>query len=99
MLGVSVRNLTDEDRRRLEVMDALKGVLISKVNGRTANSPAGPQVNDIICQINKDLVTDVRSFRELLSELPAGQAAAVWIWRQGKLIQGSFIAGAQEGSG
>jgi serine protease Do len=78
-LGVSVADLTDEQKQELE-LDG--GVLVQHVVDGAA-SKAGISKGDVILSINNEPVKDVEQFRRLIDALPAGKSVAVLVQREG----------------
>jgi serine protease Do len=78
-LGVSVADLTDEQKQELE-LDG--GVLVQRVVDGAA-SKAGISKGDVILSINNEPVKDVQQFRRLIDALPAGKSVAVLVQREG----------------
>ena len=78
-LGVSVVDLTDEQKEELEID---KGVQVQRIVDGAA-SRAGVRKDDIILSINNEPVTDARQFQKLVKKLPAGKSVAVLVQRNG----------------
>jgi serine protease Do len=78
-LGVSVADLTDEQKQELE-LDG--GVLVQRVVDGAA-SKAGISKGDVILSINNEPVKDIEQFRRLIDALPAGKSVAVLVQREG----------------
>jgi serine protease Do len=79
-LGISVVDLTDELRERL---DLDKGVAISRISfgpGRTA----GLQRGDVITEIDGEDVSDVEQFERIVRDLPADTAIHMRVVRDGR---------------
>ncbi|MFW5442802.1 MAG: DegQ family serine endoprotease [Methylococcaceae bacterium] len=82
-LAVVVTDITDEQRKQLEV--AKQGVLVQRV----AKGPAqdvGIQKGDVILRIQNNVVRHVADFDKIVKELPTGQSVAVLIQRRGSPI-------------
>ena len=79
-LGVSVTDLTAEERQMLQVVKG--GVLVQNVvNGAAKN--AGIQPGDVILRIHNDIIHDVADFEKIAKTLPAGKSVAVLVQRRG----------------
>jgi serine protease Do len=78
-LGLSVTDLTDEQRAELE-LDA--GVLVSKVAAGAA-SRAGIRENDIILRVDNKDVSSAGEFNKLVEGLSAGKSVAFLVQRDG----------------
>jgi len=79
-LGVSVTDLTAEEREALQVIKG--GVLVQNV-GKGAAKNAGIQPGDVILRMNNDVIRDVADFEKIAKNLPVGKAVAVLIQRRG----------------
>ena len=76
-LGVTVLDLTDKQKRELELAN---GVVVERlVDG--AASEAGVRKGDIILSINNEAVTDSEQFQELVEGLPEDRSVAVLVQR------------------
>ena len=78
-LGVSVRSLTDDERKKLDVTG---GVVVEKVSGAAAK--AGIQMGDVILGLNNKPVNDPDQLRKLVDE--AKGKVAVLVQRQNARI-------------
>jgi serine protease Do len=79
-LGVSVSDLTAEEREALQVIKG--GVLVQNL-GKGAAKNAGIQPGDVILRINNDVIRDVADFEKIAKNLPVGKSVAVLIQRRG----------------
>ncbi|MDD1625352.1 MAG: PDZ domain-containing protein, partial [Methylococcaceae bacterium] len=79
-LGVSVTDLTAEERNALQVIKG--GVLVQNV-GKGAAKNAGIQPGDVILRINNDVIRGVADFEKIAKNLPVGKSVAVLIQRRG----------------
>ncbi len=76
-LGVSVLDMTDKQKRELELAN---GVVVERlVDG--AASDAGVRKGDIILSINNETVKDSEQFQELVEALPEGKSVAMLVQR------------------
>ncbi|MCP5155180.1 MAG: DegQ family serine endoprotease [Ectothiorhodospiraceae bacterium] len=82
-LGVTVSDLTDEQREEYDVRD--HGVLVTDVADGPAGR-AGVRTGDVILMLNNAKVEDSQSFKRLAGELPSGRAVSVLVQRQGNPI-------------
>jgi serine protease Do len=78
-LGLSVTDLTDEQRAELE-LDG--GVLVSKIAAGAA-SRAGIRENDIILRVDNKDISGASEFNKLVEALPAGKSVAFLVQRDG----------------
>lgn len=79
-LGVSVRNLTKDEREQLEL--PTHGVLIEKVE-RGPGADAGLGNGDVILQINSKKITNVKELEAEVKNLSPGARVPVLVQRQG----------------
>lgn len=82
-LGVTVSDLTAEQRQRLEIPK--NGVLIQSV-GKGPGADSGMIRGDVILRIQNNVVSDAADFDKIVKNLPAGKSVAVLIQRQGSPI-------------
>ncbi len=78
-LGITVTDLTDEQRGELELEG---GVLVGKVVAGAA-SRAGIREEDIILRVDNKDVSNAREFTKLIEALPAGKSVAFLVQRNG----------------
>ena len=79
-LGVSVTDLTAEEREGLQVIKG--GVLVQDV-AKGAAKNAGIQPGDVILRIGNNVIDDVADFEKIAKNLPAGKSVAALIQRRG----------------
>jgi serine protease Do len=79
-LGVSVTNLTNEQREQLEVKQ--NGVLVHEVKPGPAYD-AGIRRGDAILRIQDQVIKDVKQFNEVVKGLPKGKSIALLVQRHG----------------
>lgn len=82
-LGVNVIDLTDEQRKALEV--AKNGVLVQDVAKGPAKD-AGIQRGDVILRIQNTVIRDATDFDKIVKKLPVGKSVAMLIQRQGSPV-------------
>lgn len=82
-LGINVIDLTDEQRKVLEVPK--NGVLVQDVAKGTAKD-AGIQRGDVILRIQNNVIRDAADFEKTVKKLPAGKSIAVLVQRQGNPV-------------
>lgn len=82
-LGIIAVDLTDEQRKRLDVPK--HGVLVQRVKSGPALD-IGVQPGDVILRIQNNVVRDLADFDKIIKEIPAGQSIAVLIQRRGSPI-------------
>ncbi len=85
-LGMTIKDLTKEQRKELELPE--NGVLVTKVENGAAKH-AGIRRGDIVIKLNNQDVKNAKSFDELVSGLPESKNIAVLVQRRGGPV---FIA-------
>ena len=78
-LGISVKNLTEEQRSQFELKD--RGVLVTRVD-KGAAFDAGIRRGDVILMLNNADIKDIKQFGELVKALPVGKSLPVLIQRR-----------------
>jgi serine protease Do len=81
-LGLTVEDLSQEEAEEAELS---AGVRITSVDPLGDGARAGIGPGDIIVKINRQPVTDVKSYRDVLADLEKGDPIAIRVWRQGRL--------------
>jgi serine protease Do len=79
-LGVVVTDLTEEQRKDMEIED--KGVLVENVHSGPA-AKAGLRKGDVILMLNNDEVQNVEHFKDLIKELPTNKSVPILVQRRG----------------
>lgn len=79
-LGISVTDLTAEEREVLQVIKG--GVLVQSVEKGIAKN-AGIQPGDVILRIANNVIVGVADFEKTVKTLPVGKSVAVLIQRRG----------------
>ncbi len=79
LLGIMVKDITKEQRERLDMRGG--GVLVTSLK-QGAASEAGMQQGDVIQVINNIQVNSVREFSEIVSKLPHGKTVAILVHRK-----------------
>ncbi len=82
-LGITVTDLTDEQREALE--NIKNGVLVQDVDSGTA-ADAGIQPGDVILRIQNNVIRNVSDFDKIVKNLPVGKSVAVLIQRRGSPV-------------
>ena len=82
-LGLTVRDLNDEERATFDVGD--QGVFVNQVSNGPA-SRAGVREGDLILMLNNEKVSSIEEFERLAADLPEGKAVSVLVQRQGNPI-------------
>ena len=79
-LGVQVEDLSQDQRRRLEVKKG--GVLVKDVTDGPALD-AGIQRGDVLLKLNHQDIKNANHFRDLIAKLPSGKSVPILIQRRG----------------
>lgn len=82
-LGITVSDLSDEQRQALE--NIKNGVLVQDVESGSA-ADAGIQPGDVILRIQNNVIRNVSDFDKIAKNLPAGKSVAVLIQRRGSPV-------------
>lgn len=84
-LGVSVRDLTDEDATRVKA-PALAGALVESVDDDSPAQTAGFKPNDVVVEFDGERVRSTRQFTRLVQETPAGRQVPAAVLRDGQRV-------------
>jgi len=82
-LGISVTELTAEQREMLEV--AKNGVLVKNV-GKGPAKDAGIQPGDVVLRIQSSVIKSVVDFDKVVKNLPEGKSIALLVQRRGNPV-------------
>jgi len=82
-LGISVADLTDEQRETLE--NIKNGVFVQDVENGVATD-AGIQPGDVILRIQNNVIRNTHDFDKIVRNLPVGKSVAVLIQRRGSPV-------------
>ena len=80
--GVTVQEMTPELAQRLKIPDRITGVIISDVDEDSLSSGVLTQ-GDVIQEINRKKVTNVKDYQELVSKIKKGEDVLLLIYRRG----------------
>jgi serine protease Do len=86
ILGVGVRDITPEDRRKLNIPDQVKGALVVNVMPQSPGAAYGIRPGDIIFKINFNTINSTEDFEKALEDLDPGDYVRLSLWRQGSSI-------------
>ncbi|NKB88109.1 MAG: PDZ domain-containing protein [Acidobacteria bacterium] len=78
-LGIRVTELTDEIRRRLEIDEAIDGVVVTDVAEASPAAQAGIQPGDVIRRVRTN-IESVRDFDEQFAEFGPGDAVPLRVY-------------------
>ncbi len=79
-MHVLVKDLTEEQRRELEIKD--HGVIVSQISSGPAYK-AGIRKGDVVLLINNIKIKNVKHFNELVDQLPKDKSVPILIQRRG----------------
>jgi serine protease Do len=81
LLGLTVVNLSEEQREELNLRNGSGGVLVRNVKEGPARA-AGIRAGDVIQMLNNSQVNSVSELKELVDGLPKGKSVAVLVLRK-----------------
>ena len=84
-LGLQVQDITEELARSLQ-LEGAEGVLVSDVTAGNAASEAGIRRGDVISEMNRSIVKDMRDYQNLLASVKKGSSVLFLIKRGGSTI-------------
>jgi serine protease Do len=82
-LGVGVAEVTQEKVKELR-LPAERGALLGKIVPDSPAARSGLKENDVITEVNGQRVEGSEQFRRMIREIPAGRAAQLSVWRDGR---------------
>ncbi|MEO5377744.1 MAG: DegQ family serine endoprotease [Magnetococcus sp. DMHC-6] len=83
LLGLDVRGLTPAWRERLNLDDAINGVVVADVDETGAGREAGIRTGDVISEINRKSIQSLADFDKATQGLNKGQTLLMLIIREG----------------
>ena len=89
-LGITVSNLTPEQRVALGIAENEAAILISNVK-RESQAAQRFRRGDLIRRLNQDPVDSVETFYDLLGDLPKDKTSEIILTRNGRLIRAFLI--------
>src|SRR5712692_10528042 len=94
-LGVETQEVTAENAKELK-LPAERGVVVAEVTKDSPAAKAGLKEKDVITEVNGQRVEGAAQFRRMIHEIPAGRAAQLTVWRDGRAQTLSATLGAAE---
>lgn len=91
--GMSLRDLTPQIRRRLDLPSTRDGAVVTAVEQASAATRAGIRAGDVILEVNRKPVSSASEAAGALSRVPEGETAFVLLWRQGQEV---FVTATRE---
>jgi serine protease Do len=82
-LGVETQEVTAENAKELK-LPAERGVVVADVTKDSPAAKAGLKEKDVITEVNGQRVEGAAQFRRMIHEIPAGRAAQLTVWRDGR---------------
>lgn len=82
-LNVVVRNLTDDERKDMDLQD--QGVIVDQVFDGPGQS-SGIREGDVILQLNNTKISDAKQFEDLAGKLPKNKSIPILVQRRGNPI-------------
>src|SRR6266852_2511041 len=92
-LGVETHEVTAENAKELK-LPAERGVVVAGVTKDSPAAKAGLKEKDVITEVNGQRVEGAAQFRRMIHEIPAGRAAQLTVWRDGRAQTLSATPGA-----
>jgi C-terminal processing protease CtpA/Prc len=94
-LGVETHEVTSGNAKELK-LPAERGVVVAGVTKDSPAAKAGVKENDVITEVNGQRVEGSAQFRRMIHEIPAGRAAQLTVWRDGRAQSLSATLGKAE---
>jgi serine protease Do len=82
-LGVETQEVTAENAKELK-LPVERGVVVAEVTKDSPAAKAGLKEKDVITEVNGQRVEGAAQFRRMIHEIPAGRAAQLTVWRDGR---------------
>ncbi len=82
-LGISVANLSEEQRKEMDVQE--HGVLVTEVRPGPAKN-AGVRKGDLLLMLDNNKIKDSKEYKELSRKIPAGKTVSILVQRKGNPI-------------
>ncbi len=81
--GMDVQELTPEIARQMDLSPGVKGVAVSNVGADSPAAAAGVQRGDVISEINRTPVRNVKDYQRIAAKLGKGENALIQLARRG----------------
>jgi serine protease Do len=82
-LGIETQEVTADSAKELR-LPAERGVVVDRVAQDSPAAKAGLKEKDVIAEVNGQRVEGAAQFRRMIHEIPAGRAAQLTVWRDGR---------------
>ena len=94
-LGVGVSEVSADKVKSLKLPEE-RGALLGKIVPDSPAAKAGLKENDVVLEINGQRIEGTEQFRRTIHEIPAGRAANLTVWRDGRSQNIKVTVGKQE---
>ena len=94
-LGVGVSEVSADKMKALKLPEE-RGALLGKIVPGSPAAKAGLKENDVVLEINGQRIEGTEQFRRMIHEIPAGRAANLTVWRDGRSQNVKVTVGKQE---
>jgi len=94
-LGVGVSEVSPDKVKSLKLPEE-RGALLGKIVPDSPAAKAGLKENDVVLEINGQRIEGTEQFRRMIHEIPAGRAANLTVWRDGRSQSIKVTVGKQE---
>lgn len=94
-LGVGVSEVSAEKVKSLKLPEE-RGALLGKIVPDSPAAKAGLKENDVVLELNGQRIEGTEQFRRMIHEIPAGRAANLAVWRDGRSQNLKVTVGKQE---
>ena len=84
-LGLQVQDITEELAQSLK-LESMEGVLVSDVTAGNAAAEAGIRRGDVISEMNRSIVKDMRDYQNLMASVQKGSSVLFLVKRGGSTI-------------
>ncbi len=85
MKGISVQDMNPELAKKLKIPDKIKGVIISDIDEESVAAGILAQ-GDVIQEINRRKVSDIKSYRDIVSRIKKDESVLLLIFRGGSSL-------------
>ena len=84
-LGLQVQDITEELAQSLK-LESVEGVLVSDVTAGNAAAEAGIRRGDVISEMNRSIVKDMRDYQNLMASVQKGSSVLFLVKRGGSTV-------------
>ncbi len=83
--GITVQDMTPEISQKLKIPDRVKGVIISDIAEGSASARVLMQ-GDVIQEINRNVISNVKNYQEIVSRIKKDEDVLLLIYRRGSSL-------------